>query len=141
MTTSARAPQLQRGRVRRLLPRRPRARPVPLADRRWSTQVLADERWPDLVDVPTGLGKTSMLDVAVFVAAATAGDPAERRLGPAAVLLRRRPADRRRRGLRPRRHLAAAVATADGPATDVLGRVAAGSAVLRPGRAAASCCR
>ncbi|MEU7587080.1 type I-U CRISPR-associated helicase/endonuclease Cas3 [Micromonospora sp. NPDC049230] len=32
-------------------------------------RILADGRWPDVIDVPTGLGKTSVLDVAVFVAA------------------------------------------------------------------------
>jgi CRISPR-associated endonuclease/helicase Cas3 len=37
------------------------------------TQVLETGRWPDLVDVPTGLGKTSMLDIAVFVLASSAG--------------------------------------------------------------------
>ena len=45
------------------------------------TQVLHRDRWPDLVDVPTGLGKTSLLDVAVFVAAATADRPGGQRLG------------------------------------------------------------
>ena len=45
------------------------------------TEVLASGRWPGLVDVPTGLGKTSMLDVAVFVAAATAHVPGAHRLG------------------------------------------------------------
>ncbi len=44
-------------------------------------RVLSDGAWPDLVDVPTGLGKTSMLDVAVFVAAATAGTRSAERLG------------------------------------------------------------
>ena len=44
-------------------------------------RVLTEGRWPDLVDVPTGLGKTSMLDVAVFVAAATATEPGPHRLG------------------------------------------------------------
>jgi CRISPR-associated endonuclease/helicase Cas3 len=44
-------------------------------------RVLADGCWPDLVDVPTGLGKTSMLDIAVFVAAATAADPGAGRVG------------------------------------------------------------
>lgn len=32
-------------------------------------RVLAESRWPDAIDVPTGLGKTATLDVAVFVAA------------------------------------------------------------------------
>ncbi|WP_018788153.1 type I-U CRISPR-associated helicase/endonuclease Cas3 [Micromonospora sp. CNB394] len=32
-------------------------------------RILAEGRWPDVIDVPTGLGKTSVLDVAVFVAA------------------------------------------------------------------------
>ncbi|MCP2340167.1 type I-G CRISPR-associated helicase/endonuclease Cas3g [Actinomadura rupiterrae] len=31
--------------------------------------ILASGRWPDVVDVPTGLGKTSLIDVFVFVAA------------------------------------------------------------------------
>lgn len=44
-------------------------------------RVLADGCWPDLVDVPTGLGKTSTLDIAVFVAAATAADPGSSRVG------------------------------------------------------------
>jgi CRISPR-associated endonuclease/helicase Cas3 len=44
-------------------------------------KVLADGTWPDLVDVPTGLGKTSMLDVAVFVAAATVNTPGSERVG------------------------------------------------------------
>jgi CRISPR-associated endonuclease/helicase Cas3 len=44
-------------------------------------RVLDGGGWPDLLDVPTGLGKTSVLDVAVFVAAATAGDPGPQRLG------------------------------------------------------------
>ncbi|MCD0449405.1 type I-U CRISPR-associated helicase/endonuclease Cas3 [Actinocorallia sp. API 0066] len=34
------------------------------------TRVLGDGRWPDVLDVSTGLGKTSVIDVAVFVAAA-----------------------------------------------------------------------
>jgi CRISPR-associated endonuclease/helicase Cas3 len=32
--------------------------------------VIEGGRWPDVVDVPTGLGKTSLIDVAVFAAAA-----------------------------------------------------------------------
>ncbi len=43
--------------------------------------VLVRGSWPSLVDVPTGLGKTSLLDVAVFVAAATAGQNRPDRVG------------------------------------------------------------
>lgn len=38
----------------------------------WQVALLArvaEEGWPDVIDVPTGLGKTSVLDVAVFAAA------------------------------------------------------------------------
>ncbi len=42
-------------------------------------RVLAEGRWPDVLDVPTGLGKTSVIDAAVFVAAARP-DLARRRL-------------------------------------------------------------
>jgi CRISPR-associated endonuclease/helicase Cas3 len=41
-------------------------------------RVLA-EGWPVAIDVPTGLGKTSVLDVAVFTLAATAGQPRQER--------------------------------------------------------------
>ncbi len=51
----------------------------------WQTalvaEVLASGQWPDLVDIPTGLGKTFMIDAAVFVAAATAVQPDGDRLG------------------------------------------------------------
>ena len=46
----------------------------------WQSQVVTEavERgaWPALVDVPTGLGKTSMLDIAVFLLAMSAGGEA-----------------------------------------------------------------
>lgn len=44
-------------------------------------RVLESGRWPDLVDVPTGLGKTSLVDVAVFVAGATARRKGAERVG------------------------------------------------------------
>ncbi|GGL19959.1 type I-G CRISPR-associated helicase/endonuclease Cas3g [Mangrovihabitans endophyticus] len=44
-------------------------------------RVLADGVWPDLIDIPTGLGKTIMLDIGLFVAAATAGIPGAARAG------------------------------------------------------------
>lgn len=51
----------------------------------WQTdlagQILREGVWPDLVDVPTGLGKTAMIDIGVFVAAATAGVAGIGRLG------------------------------------------------------------
>ncbi len=45
------------------------------------TNILQRGCWPSLVDVPTGLGKTSMLDVAVFIMAMSAGGEAPRDLG------------------------------------------------------------
>jgi CRISPR-associated endonuclease/helicase Cas3 len=47
-------------------------------------QVMGEGRWPQLIDVPTGLGKTSLLDIAVFVAAATS-DPRGAVAGTAAA--------------------------------------------------------
>lgn len=44
-------------------------------------RVLAGGDWPDLVDVPTSLGKTSVLDIAVFAAAATARQSGADRVG------------------------------------------------------------
>lgn len=44
-------------------------------------KVLAERSWPQLIDVPTGLGKTALLDVAVFIAAATAAETGADRLG------------------------------------------------------------
>ena len=44
-------------------------------------RVLTGAGWPDLVDVPTGLGKTSVLDIAVFAAAVTAEQPGSVRVG------------------------------------------------------------
>jgi CRISPR-associated endonuclease/helicase Cas3 len=47
------------------------------------TEVLGTGLWPDVIDVPTGLGKTSLIDIAVFVAAASGcgpGGPGRRRV-------------------------------------------------------------
>ena len=46
-----------------------RGRPPFTWQRRFVAQVVQDGRWPDLVDLPTGAGKTSLLDIAVFALA------------------------------------------------------------------------
>ena len=38
--------------------------------RRLTAQVLQDSRWPEVIDLPTGTGKTAVLDTAVFALAA-----------------------------------------------------------------------
>lgn len=38
--------------------------------RRLTAQVLEERRWPDVIDLPTGTGKTAVLDTAVFTLAA-----------------------------------------------------------------------
>lgn len=49
----------------------------------WQTRLLeriaADDRWPSLLDLPTGTGKTAALDVALFHLALEAGKGVERR--------------------------------------------------------------
>lgn len=44
-------------------------------------EILKQGSWPTLVDVPTGLGKTTLLDIAVFINALDADAPSDRRLG------------------------------------------------------------
>lgn len=41
---------------------------------RLANQVLADRRWPDALDLPTGAGKTSAVDIALYALAAAAHD-------------------------------------------------------------------
>lgn len=57
----------------------------------WQTAVVAETvargDWPALVDAPTGLGKTSMLDVAVFLSAMSAGGDAPAGLGRRRIYL------------------------------------------------------
>lgn len=50
-------------------------------------QVHEERRWPDLVDLPTGSGKTSLIDIAVFLLALDAGQPTEQRWMPRRVVL------------------------------------------------------
>lgn len=44
-------------------------------------QIAERGEWPALVDVPTGLGKTSLLDIAVFLCALDAAEPTAVRVG------------------------------------------------------------
>ncbi|SHE25633.1 type I-G CRISPR-associated helicase/endonuclease Cas3g [Actinomyces glycerinitolerans] len=50
-------------------------------------QAVEQGTWPAVVDVPTGLGKTSMLDVAVFLLALSAGGDAPAGLGRRRIFL------------------------------------------------------
>ena len=53
--------------------------------RRLADQVDATGEWPDEIGVPTGLGKTSCLDIAVWWLAAQAGRPPHRRSAPTRI--------------------------------------------------------
>lgn len=51
----------------------------------WQTDLLhrvLDDGWPEVIDVPTGLGKTAVVDVAVFALALQADLPAGERTTP-----------------------------------------------------------
>jgi len=58
---------------------------------RWQTelaeQVVAAGTWPTALDVPTGMGKTVALDVAVFALAVQASLPSEQRTAPTRTFL------------------------------------------------------
>ena len=58
---------------------------------RWQTelveQVVATGSWPTALDVPTGMGKTVALDVAVFALAAQSALPPEQRTAPTRTFL------------------------------------------------------
>ena len=49
------------------------APPYPWQER-LARQVLGDRRWPDALDLPTGSGKTSVIDIALYALAAAAHD-------------------------------------------------------------------
>lgn len=49
--------------------------------------VCAERAWPDLLDVPTGGGKTALLDIALFALALDATAPAERRWAPRRIAM------------------------------------------------------
>lgn len=50
-------------------------------------QVHRERRWPDLVDLPTGAGKTSLFEMAVFLQALDAENPPQDRWMPRRVVL------------------------------------------------------
>ena len=52
---------------------------------RLADQVAATERWPDEVGVPTGLGKTACLDIAVWWLASQADRPPAKRTAPTRI--------------------------------------------------------
>lgn len=54
----------------------------PFAWQRDLTETIVHDRaWPDLVDIPTGLGKTALIDISVFIAALSAAETGTGRLG------------------------------------------------------------
>jgi CRISPR-associated endonuclease/helicase Cas3 len=57
----------------------------------WQTQLVRQvhehRRWPDLIDLPTGTGKTSVIDIAIFLMALDARNPPEQRWMPRRVVL------------------------------------------------------
>jgi len=61
-------------------------RPFPWQERLLA-QVASEGRWPSLLDLPTGTGKTAAIDVAVFHLALDAEHPAAERKGPRRIIM------------------------------------------------------
>jgi CRISPR-associated endonuclease/helicase Cas3 len=55
--------------------------------KRLANEVLADQRWPDVIQVPTACGKTSVLDLALFELALQADRAPKERTAPRRVCL------------------------------------------------------
>lgn len=55
--------------------------------RELAAQVHAEGRWPELIDLPTGAGKTSTIDIALFLLARDAGRPAAERTMPRRIVM------------------------------------------------------
>ncbi|MBN1608410.1 MAG: type I-U CRISPR-associated helicase/endonuclease Cas3 [Polyangiaceae bacterium] len=64
----------------------PEAEPFPW-QRRLVRKVAAEGRWPELLDLPTGTGKTTALDIAVFAQALEAERPPHERKAPRRIVL------------------------------------------------------
>lgn len=60
--------------------------PFPWQDR-LLRQLLRERRFPDLVDIPTGVGKTTLMDIALFALAVEAERPSEQRWIPRRIFL------------------------------------------------------
>ena len=61
-------------------------RPFPWQNRLLA-QVANDGRWPSLLDLPTGTGKTAAIDVAIFHLALDVGRPASERHAPRRIVM------------------------------------------------------
>lgn len=59
-----------------------RSGPPPFAWQQALLEQVLTGRWPDVIDIPTGLGKTAVVDVAVFALAAQAHLPVAERTAP-----------------------------------------------------------